>query len=258
MDPATQQDYSNWMGRQVVSSDGDKIGKVDDIYLDDRTGRPEWLAVTTGWFGTRKSFVPLADARTEGDEMVVPYGKDMVKDAPNIDHDGHLSPDEEMELYRHYGMSYSENDTDTHMDRDTDRKHAKRTEGRSSSDDAMTRSEEELEVGTRREKAGTARLRKWVETDHVETTVPVEREEVRVEREPITDANIDKAMSGPEITEAEHTEVLHEEHAVTNKNVVPKERVRLDKEVVTDEEKIEADVAKERIEVEGDARSKRR
>jgi uncharacterized protein (TIGR02271 family) len=237
-------ELSNWTGREVVGADGDKIGKIDDIYLDDRTGEPEWLAVTTGWFGTRKSFVPLADARTEGERMMVPYNKDKVKDAPHAEHDGHLSPEEEMELYRHYGMAYSDaSETKTTGRAET---------GNRGRDTAMTRSEEELEVGTRRQETGKARLRKWVETEHVETTVPVAREQARVEREPITDGNIDQAMSGAEITESEHTEVLHEEVPVTNTNVVPKERVRLDKEVVTDEERVEADLAKERIEAEGD------
>ena len=97
----------------------------------------------------------------------------------------------------------------------------------------MTRSEEELRVGTTERERGRARLRKYVVTEQVERTVPVRREEVRVEREPITDANVDQAMDGPEISEEEHEVVLHEEEAVVEKRVVPKERVRLDKETVT-------------------------
>ena len=115
-------------------------------------------------------------------------------------------------------------------------------------DDAMTRSEEELRVGTERRETGRARLKKFVVTEQVETTVPVQREEVRIEREPITDANRDAALSGGDITEEEHEVTLHAEEPVVEKDVVPKERVRMDTDVVTDERQISEDVRKERIE----------
>jgi uncharacterized protein (TIGR02271 family) len=117
----------------------------------------------------------------------------------------------------------------------------------------MTRSEEELAVGTREREAGRARLRKYVVTEEVQQTVPVKREEIRVEREPITDANIDDATSGPELSEEEHEVVLHAEEPVAEKRVVPKERVRLDKDVETEERTVSETVAREEIDVEGDA-----
>jgi len=120
-------------------------------------------------------------------------------------------------------------------------------------DEAMTRSEEELDVGTARREAGRARLRKYVVTENVTQTVPVEREEVRIEREPITDANVGQATDGPAISEEEHEVTLHAEEPVVEKRAVPKERVRLDKETVTDEETVSEDVRKEQIEGEGDA-----
>ena len=116
-------------------------------------------------------------------------------------------------------------------------------------DDAMTRSEEELEVGTQTRERGRVRLRKYVTTEQEQVTVPVQREEVRVEREPVTDANLDAAMSGPDLTEAEHEVVLREEEPVVEKRVVPRERVRLDKETVTDEERVAEQLRKEQIEV---------
>jgi uncharacterized protein (TIGR02271 family) len=119
----------------------------------------------------------------------------------------------------------------------------------------MTRSEEELRVGTegtQRTETGRARLRKYVVTEQQQMTVPVTREEVRVEREPITDANVDEALSGPEITESEHEVVTHEERPVVSKETVPKERVRLETDRVIDEETVTGEVRKERIEVEGD------
>jgi hypothetical protein len=105
-------------------------------------------------------------------------------------------------------------------------------------DDAMTRSEDELRVGTERRETGRARLRKYVETENVQQTVPVRQEEARVAREPITDANIEQAMSGPDISESEHEVALHTEEPVVEKRTVPKERVRLDKDVHTEEETV--------------------
>jgi uncharacterized protein (TIGR02271 family) len=124
--------------------------------------------------------------------------------------------------------------------------------------DAMTRSEEELRVGRRKAERGRARLRKTVETEQATAKVPVEREELRVEREPVTDANRDQAMRGPDLSEAEHEVVLHEQRPVAHKEVVPKERVRLGTEKVKDEREVGRKLRKERIEVEGDPAEPRR
>jgi uncharacterized protein (TIGR02271 family) len=119
-------------------------------------------------------------------------------------------------------------------------------------DDAMTRSEEEVAVGKRSVETGRAKLRKYVVTENVETTVPVQREEIRVEREPITDGNVDRALDGPAISEEEHEVTLHAEEPVVEKRVVPKERVRLDKDTVMEERTVSEEVRKEQIETDGD------
>lgn len=116
----------------------------------------------------------------------------------------------------------------------------------------MTRSEEELAVGKTQREAGRARLRKYVVTEQQQATVPVEREQARVVREPVTDANAGDAMDGPAISEDEHEVVLREEEAVGSKKAVPKERVRLDKETVVENQTVTDEVRKEQIEVEGD------
>jgi uncharacterized protein (TIGR02271 family) len=236
-----------WRGRDVIDSDGERIGTLEEVYLDTGSGRPEWAAVKTGLFGMKQSFVPLRDANPVRGAVAVPYSKDQVKDAPSIDPDGDLSPEEENRLYTHYGLAFEASSTDAQD----------RSEGRDVSgpttDDAMTRSEEELRVGTAQRERGRARLRKYVVTEEVQQTVPVQREEVRVEREPITDANIDRATQGPAISEEEHEVVLHEEEVVTEKRAVPKERVRMTKDTVTDEQTVSEEVRKERIETdEGD------
>jgi uncharacterized protein (TIGR02271 family) len=241
-----------WQGQTMVDRDGDRIGTIDAIYVDDQTGEPEWALVNTGLFGSRSTFVPIAQATASGDQVQVPHEKQLVKDAPNLDPDGHLSEDEEQQLWRHYGLDYgpgTATDDDAAADRDA-------TVGRDVSgpttDDAMTRSEEELRVGTQTRERGRARLRKYVVTEEQQVTVPVQREEVRVEREPITDANRDAATSGPEISEEDHEVVLREEEVVVDKQAVPKERVRLDTETVTEERQVSDEIRKERIEVEGD------
>ena len=239
-----QQQLKQVVGSTAYDTTGDKIGQVGQVYLDDQTGQPEWVTVRTGLFGTTESFVPLADASFSGDELRVPYGKDTVKDAPRVDADhGHLSEQEEDDLYRHYGLA------------STGRADAADTVGRDTSgpttDQAMTRSEERLRVGTQSREAGKARLRKYVVTEHETVTVPVTREEVRVEREPITDANRDAAQSGPDISEEEHVVTLHEERPVVQKEAVPVERVRLDTDTVTEDVEVAEEVRKERIETDG-------
>lgn len=92
-------------GRHVVGSDGNKIGKIDEIYLDEESGRPEWALVNTGLFGLKSSFVLITGAEADGDQLTVPFDKATVKDAPNIDPEGALSPEEEEILFAHYGRT---------------------------------------------------------------------------------------------------------------------------------------------------------
>ena len=244
------------MDADVVGSNGDKIGGVGQVYLDDESGQPAWVTVKTGLFGTNETFVPLADASLEGDVIRVPFDKDRVKGAPNMSPDGSLSRDEEAELYTYYGVGGYTTDyvdtttttgyTDTAVDTDT-------TVGYDTSgpttDDAMTRSEERLDVGVQRQEAGRARLRKYVVTEQQTVTVPVSREEVRLEREPITDGNVGDALAGPEISEEEHEVILTEERAVVSTETVPVERVRLETETVTDQETVTGEVRKEQVEL---------
>jgi uncharacterized protein (TIGR02271 family) len=243
----------SWQGRTMVDPAGDKLGTIDAIYLDDETGQPEWATVTRGLFSAKAAFVPLAQAQDIGDGVQVPYDKQQVTDAPSPQADGSLSQDEEAELYRHYGLDYSEHRSDSGLPAGTVDDSRDDTVGRDVSgpttDDAMTRSEEELRVGTETRERGRARLRKYVVTETQQVTVPVQREEVRVEREPITDANLDAATSGPAISEEEHEVTLHEEQVVVDKRAVPKERVRLDTETVTDERQVSEEVRKEQIQV---------
>jgi len=257
-----------WQGRTMIGSDGEKIGKITEIYEDPQTGKPEWATVSSGLFGTKQNFVPLAGASPAGEDVRSNVTKDQVKDAPGIENDGELSEDEERRLFEHYDVPYTTEGSTTAQGApdggqraDTDRTVSDRSGtgheqvGRDTSgpntDDAMTRSEEELRVGTRQTESGRARLRKYVVTEMVTKTVPVSHEEVRIEREPITDANRDQAMSGADISDEEHEVVLHEEVPVVEKNVVAKERVRMGKETITEDREVTEEVRKEQIETEG-------
>jgi uncharacterized protein (TIGR02271 family) len=245
-----------WRGRTAVDAEGSKLGKIEEIYLDRETEQPEWALIHTGLFGSKSSFMPLRDVSSDGEQVTAPYTKEQVKDAPQIDADGELSQEQERELYRHYGMDYGESRSDAGVPegrQETGK--GEQSVGRDvrgpETDDAMTRSEEELNVGTTRREAGKARLVKHVVTENVTQTVPVQREEVRVEREPITDANRDQATAGGDLTEEEHEVTLHEDEVTVDKQTVPKERVRMDKDVSTEQREVTEQVGKEQIETEG-------
>ena len=246
-------DLRTWVGRNAVDREGNKIGTVSEVYADDQTRQPEWLAIKTGLFGTHMSFVPLEGANVRGDDVVVAYDKDTVKDAPHVEPDEHLTPAEEQRLYRHYQGSYISSTWDRPDDRSDQDRGDDKTRGE---DSAMTRSEEELRVDKQTKSAGTARLKKWVETDEVNITVPVTREKAKVVREPVTDANRDKAMRGPDISEGEHEITLTEEEVNVTTEAVPKERVRLESEKETEQVPVSETVRKEHVEVEDDTRSR--
>jgi stress response protein YsnF len=211
-----------WRGRTIVDRDGEKVGKFDEIYLDSRTDRPEWALVKMGLLGRDKALVPLGGAQEAGDDLQVPFEKAQIEATPDVDPESELSQDTEAELYRHYGIDYSDDATDTVMPRgetggpedpgaDAGRTGATdsgvdpgRTGAADSGADAgrtgaadsgadpgpgaadTTRSEEEVRVGVEQRPRERVRLKKYVVTEHVTQTVPVQREEVRLEREPVS------------------------------------------------------------------------
>ena len=267
-------------GATVVGADGDKIGKVDEVYLDNASGEPEWVSVKTGLFGSNVSLLPLAEVSVSGETVTVPFDKAKVKDAPHHDPGMELSEADEADLYRYYGVSdtsgsagyvdttttstttgttgtssvdYNTTTTGTTgtADLSSGRSAGHDTSG-PNTDDAMTRSKEELRVGTETREAGRARLRKYITSENVTRTVPVSHEEVVLNREPITEANRDAALSGGDPTEEEHEVVLTEEHAVAAKETVPVERVQVGKETVQGTETVDATVREEHIELDGD------
>jgi uncharacterized protein (TIGR02271 family) len=247
----TDQELEQFTGRDAVGTDG-KIGTVQDLYLDEDTGCPEWMAIKTGLVGSRISFAPLAEATLGDDGVRVPYTKDQVKDAPHADPDGALSQDEEARLYEHYGLSYGEAQSDSGLPEGgaaTGREPVGTDVSGPETDEAMTRSEEQVQIGTRRREVGRVRLRKYVVAEQVEQTVPVQRETARVEVEPITAENMPAATDGPALSEEEHEVTLTAEEPVVEKAVVPKERVRVDKDVVTEQAQVSETARSEQVDV---------
>lgn len=254
MATATATDVRAWQGMTVIDQSGSRIGKIEDVYFDEQTDQPEWALVNTGMFGRKHNFVPIVQAERVSDDMVrVHFSEDQIKGAPSIDAEGELSQDEERRLYDHYGLDWQQSESETTyptMGGQAGQQQAQQQQRGHEGRDAMTRSEEEVRVGTVRRPHELVRLRKYIVTENVTQTVPVTHEEVRVEREPITEANVGKAMQGPEMTESEHEVTLMHEEPVVEKRVVPKERVSLEKDVVTGQEQVTEEVRKEQVEVE--------
>jgi len=156
-------DFRDLVGRTVIGQDGEKIGTVGDVFTDDETGQPKWLTVKTGLFGNRGSFVPLDNASMRGEDILIPFDKGMVKDAPNVDVDhGHLSVSEEAELYRFYGRDHTDTST-----RNVSPQEAHRTER--GSDEESRDHERSGQSETRPMEPGHTRLRRYIVTEKVVT-----------------------------------------------------------------------------------------
>ena len=254
---ANMSDPNTMSGATVHGSDGEKLGKVDAIYFDNETDKPEWAAVKSGLFGSHVSLVPLAQGTWNNGALTVPFGKDALRTAPHHDPDAALSPAEEDDLYRHYGVTGGQTapaaGVPTSNRGRTDRVDEAGVVGRDTSgpttDDAMTRSEEQLRVGTRSVESGRARLRKHVVTEHQQATVAVSHEEVTLSREPITDANRGDAYEGPAISEEEHEVTLNAERPVVGVEAVAVERIKVGKETVAGQETVSGEVRKEQIDL---------
>ena len=254
--------------RTVVDQSGDKIGEIGQVYLDDASGQPAWVTVKTGLFGRNETFVPFKGLETSGDEIRAPYTKDKVKDAPNVDPDGHLSEDETDELYRYYSDAFaSEKDTTKDAnpgyagngvsgDRIADAKTEKAADATPQTtadqkspvaeDGSVVRHEERLNVGKERVETGRVRIRKHIVHDTETVEVPVEREEIHVERVPL-----DEKVAGDDVKLSEGAQdiVTHEERPTIDKETVAAEKIKIGKETTQDTQTVSGKVAKEQIDI---------
>jgi uncharacterized protein (TIGR02271 family) len=252
-------------GRTVVDPQGNKIGKIGQLWVDEETGAPTWASVHTGLFGMHESLVPIGNGRTRGDDFQVPVTKDQVKDAPRVEaENGQLSDRDMDDLYRYYNMDQSAGNSGRHAgdapplarngtaDRngmaDRNGQGDRRMQERAPQE-SMTRSEERLKVGTETVTTGRVRLRKVVVTEQQQVSVPVSHEEVRVVREPISESDRGRMAGNASIGEAEQEITLHAERPVVETEVVAKERVRLDTRTVAEQQQVGGTIRKEEIKI---------
>ncbi|WP_311343060.1 PRC and DUF2382 domain-containing protein [Corynebacterium riegelii] len=263
---------------------GDKVGSVQDVYVNDTSGQPDFISVNHGLFGTGTSIVPLRGHSLRDGDLHLAFPKDRIEDAPDLDDNGHLTTNDQDALYRHYALTETQDVTtyetgapaDGAVDAGTagaagagaagvgaaaaglgaaDAGYADGVAGTADAgvagtdSDELIRSEEQLNVSKDRVESGEVHLRKYVVTETETVEVPVEREEVRIVREPITEA--DRAAHTGAIGEAEASVTLHEDQVTVTKESVPVEKVSLETETVRDTETVSEEVRKERFETDG-------
>lgn len=252
---------------------GDKVGSVQDVYVNDTSGQPDFISVNHGLFGTGTSIVPLRGHSLRDGDLHLAFPKDRIEDAPDLDDNGHLTTNDQDALYRHYALTETQDVTTYETGAPADgvagaagaagaagvgAAAAGLGAGAADADcpaagaadsDELIRSEEQLNVSTDRVETGEVHLRKYVVTETETVEVPVEREEVRIVREPITDA--DRAAHTSAIGEAEASVTLHEDQVTVTKESVPVEKVSLETETVRDTETVSEEVRKERFETDG-------
>ena len=236
-----------YAGKTAVDPAGDKIGTVEQVYVNDASGQPDWVTLRTGMFG-KDRFAPLHGSSFSGDNLVLPYSKDVVKDSPSVADTDHLDADESDALFSYYQQYLGSGDTSRGA---TDTEYvAGRGKGRAKvgSEGYLTRSEEQLRVGTRQVEAGRAGIRKYVVTEQQTVSVPVSHDEVRVVREPLQPGD---TVEGATIGEDSIEVTLMEDQVHVDKQVVGVEKVRLATETVTEQQNITESVRKEQIETTG-------
>ena len=291
----------------AYDKDGEKLGDVNEVFVDDQSGQPTFVEVNHGLFGMNSSLVPLRGHDFSGDDLKLGFSKDRIKDAPDFDSDKPLTPEAQSDIFKHYGLDNARDVTDykdsnldskrdvqagadkdhnltagagaagagagvagagvagAHADEKkaathtTDAAATERKAGvaddaaaaRTNNDGELIRSEEQLNVNKERVASGEARLRKYVVTDTESVEVPVEREEVRVERTPIN-AEDAKNYNGSISGDSEEASVtLHEERVNVNKETVPVEKINLKKDTVRDTETHTEELRKEQIDTDG-------
>jgi uncharacterized protein (TIGR02271 family) len=244
MDSMSVERFQQLQGSPVYDQAGEKIGQVDEVFVDRETRLPEWIGIGSGRLRSSRSLVPVATAQVEDDAVRLPYGQEMVQSSPDVSQD-EISIEIESELYAHYGLSASDALSDSLMADPSQTGTSPSAD--MGTDRSITRSEEELQVGTRETEAGRVRLHKWVETEPVTETVEVQYETAQVERRPV-----DRMADAGEIGEQDVEVTLHAEEPVVSKLTVAKEEVGLHTGTETVQQQVTEDVRKEVVEVEGD------
>ena len=265
-----------YAGYEVYDPNGEKIGKVDDLFVDEND-QPEYIGVKMGFLGTRSTLLPweLATVNEQRRRIEVSQPKSTVKDGPSFDDDREITPEYENEVRSYYRLSATndneqggygeyygdeagkvgpgmrEGDTETgefrgHSEDDEGVHQSHGSDLEDEDELRVQRTEEELRAGTREREAGALNVRKRVRTEREQVNVPTRHEEVSVERVPVNDREASEA----EIGDDEVSMPVVEEEVVTEKRPVVKEEIKVRKDVVQDEEVVEEDVRREEVDVE--------
>jgi uncharacterized protein (TIGR02271 family) len=266
------------IGTRVANSDGEAVGTVQQIFYDDKDGKPVWARIRAG---TRDRFVPLGGSRATKDGLTVPFGTQQILSGPEINAEQHISLTQTEQLNRHFGLTVpaqgGQRDAGTRRG-DAEPGQARRGDARlgqaprgdaprgeaqlgqsrrgdaEAAEEWLIRAEERVNVGTERMESGRARLHKYVDVEPVERTVHVSHEECQIERVPITATEQVRGV----IAEAEREMILHEERPVVRKETVPVERVRLVRKTVEEDRTLRDEIRRERVEIEADGNGGRR
>lgn len=274
------QDVNEVIGSDAYDPDGVRVGRVGQVFLDDKDDEPTWVTVDTGGSGAGESFVPLDGASFDGDRLVVAYPKDRIASAPHVGDQDHLTPAEEERLHDHYGTTVTATGPDTGPATGPDATATDPSAVGAPSDDAMTLSEERLQVGTSSRVSGRARMRKHVVVEEVQVTVPVRREKVVLETDagespqaadvPVdaqagADAPAGSGSSGdatgqvpgeplPGDGQPDEAEmIVYEERPVVTTETVPVQRVKLATTEDVVDETVTEDLRRERVDLDGDS-----
>jgi len=233
-------------GADVIDVQGEKVGELEDIYYDDDTGQPEWIGVKSGMVNKAKHLVPLEGARQAGGSLRIAFPKDRVEDTPEIEEE-HISPRTEAELYRIYGLQTPIGFDSQGQTGQAGEARSEPMAGRSGDTDeaGVTLHEEQARIGKQRRPAGTARLRKWVETDTVTEDVALQQDRAEVRREPVNEA-----APGAQLREETVEMELGREEPIVEKETRATERVALDRETDTEHEEVSTRIGREHAEVE--------
>lgn len=262
----------------AFDKDGDKLGSVSEVFVDDQSGQPTFIEVNHGMFGMSSSLVPLRGHDFNGEDLTLAFSKDRIKDAPDFDGDKALTPEQQQELFRHYGVDEAKDTASYDNGKVEDRRDENLTAGAGAgagagvgagvagkraaekpaadkapagADNEVIRSEEQLDVAKEQVKTGEARLRKYTVTENETVEVPVTREEVRVERTPISEEDAANYKGEISDDDSETSVTLHEERVNVDKKTVPVEKVNLNKQQVTETEKHTEELRKEQIDTDG-------
>jgi uncharacterized protein (TIGR02271 family) len=237
-------------GYEVYDPNGEKIGKVDDLFVDE-SDQPEYIGVKMGFLGTSSTLIPwdvVSNADDEGRRIELSVDKATAKSGPAFDDDREITPEFENQVYSYYGLQGASTTEESGS-----YEAYQGTETTEEDELRVQRTEEELRAGTTEREAGAVQVRKRVRTDTEQVEVPTRHEEVSVERVPVEEGAATEAQIGDD----EVSIPVTEEEVVVEKRPVAKEEVRIRKDVVEDTEVVEEDVRREEVDVDDQTTTRR-